>query len=117
MQDYASDIRRRRGLGDVAGEVYFPDQTYERGMALLIDRREFSDLVENSKLPDVLPRVIACASYGINSDKALKQTCTSYYVMVKKPDAPAGMFSGVALNQNIAAAQIDVGTAFYSYAD
>jgi hypothetical protein len=30
MLDYAADIRRRRDLGDIAGETYFPDQTLPR---------------------------------------------------------------------------------------
>jgi hypothetical protein len=58
--------------------------------------------------PSKAPRIIACVSYSINSDKALKQTCTSYYIEIRKPGLPDGMFSGLALNQHVPEDQFDI---------
>jgi hypothetical protein len=117
MLDYASDIRRRRDLGDIAGETYFPDQTYPDGMEMLIDKQEFVELIKKTGMPTILPKIIASANYSINSDKSLKQTCTSYYVMLKRAGAPSRTFSGLALSQDVSADQVDIGTAYYSYTD
>jgi hypothetical protein len=53
---------------------------------MLIDKQEFVELIKKMGMPTILPRIIACANYSINSDKSLKQTCTSYYVMLKRAE-------------------------------
>jgi hypothetical protein len=86
-------------------------------MEMLIDEQEFVELIKKMGMLTILPRIIACANYSINSDKSLKQTCTSYYVMLKRAEGAVRDILRLALNQDVSADQVDIGTTYYSYTD
>jgi hypothetical protein len=115
IKAYIDDIELRRSRSIVAGEAYFPNHTYRQGIDILIDRTEF-EATSNAIHGPVTPRVIACISYRTLSLEAFRHTCTSYYVTILKDVAPGQMF-GLAVNENVPADHVALGTAFYSYAD
>jgi hypothetical protein len=119
MRAYVDDIERRRRGVMPAGKIYYVGQSYQEGMAMLIDRNDAESAMK--ALPgmnDVLPRVIACVSYSIDGTSNYRHSCNSFFIFTPAPPrSPIGIFRGIAVDRNYPAHRVGISQAGYTIAN